>query len=141
VVQKMIYLFGLESDTSFGYSMYHYGPFSKSAASALDLAKKHGLVTIEWRPEKGYFIEPTDKIAEEEIDDETREALDRVVEKFGDYSAMELSIIATGFYVKKNFEYGGEKELIETVSSMKPEHQKGWIEDILSKEGIIGRNS
>lgn len=141
VVQKMIYLFGLESDTSFGYSMHHYGPFSKSAASALDLAKKHELVEIEWKPEKGYFIEPTGKVSEKDVDDETKEALDRVVEKFGGYSAIELSIIATGFYVKRNFEYGSEGELVKTVSSMKPEHQRDWIEDLLSKEGIIGRSS
>ena len=141
VVQKMIYLLGLESDISFDYSMYHYGPFSKSAASALDLAKKYDLVEMEWRPKKGYFIDPTDKVSEKKLDDETSEALDEVVARFGGYSAVELSMIATGFYVKDNFEYGSDEELVDTVSSLKSEHEKDWIEDLLLKEGVIGEET
>lgn len=57
------------------------------------------------------------------------------MKRFGDYSAVELSIIATGYYVKKNFEYGDKKELVETVSSLKSEYEKNWIEACYSKRG------
>jgi len=137
VVQKMIYLMSMESDMDFDYSMYHYGPFSKHTAGALDLAKKYGFVKMEWVPEKGYFIEPLEKFSEEALDEESKDSIDRVVDRYGKYSAIELSIIATGVYVKTNFDYGDGEELVETVSSLKSDHDKDWIREILEEEGVI----
>ncbi|MFW6041349.1 MAG: hypothetical protein ACOC85_05890 [Thermoplasmatota archaeon] len=139
VVQKMVYLSGIDSEIDFDYSMYHYGPFSKRTAGALDLSKKYGYVSMEWDPEKGYFIEPTGEFSEEGLDTEIKKTVDEVVEKYGKYKAIELSMIATGIYVKENFDYGSEEELVEAVSSIKSEHDKEWIKELLLGEGIIGQ--
>lgn len=139
VVQKMVYISGIGSEIDFDYSMYHYGPFSKRTAGALDLSKKYGYVEMEWDPAKGYFIEPTGEFTGEGLDAEIKRTVDEVVERYGKYKAIELSMIATGIYVKENFDYDSDEELVEAVSSIKSEHDKDWIKELLLGEGIIGQ--
>lgn len=131
VVQKMTYLLEKERGYDFGFSMYHYGPYSTLISNYLDLAESLGLLKITWDSEKGYFIEPVridekSKIYQtlkENIDLKDQEKINKIVENYGKFSplAVRLSIVATALYIKENFDVS-EKEIIEIVKALKHQY-------------------
>ncbi len=137
VIQKMVYLFGLNSGRDFDYSMYHYGPFSKQVAWLLDLAQKNGYVDISWNSDKGYFIEPSGDIPEDILDNDIKRDADAVIDRYGGYNAIDLSLIATGLYVKNNFDHESEEKLVDIVLSFKSDYGEERIRELLIKEEII----
>ncbi|RLG32446.1 hypothetical protein DRN98_05285, partial [Methanosarcinales archaeon] len=91
---------------------------------------------VDWKQEKGYFIEPNDPLnLPNEVTSSEKEMIDNLVNKYGDFSAIELSIIATAIYIKDNFGIG-DNEIIDTVLSLKP-NKREWVEGILKKAGFI----
>lgn len=132
VVQKMSYLLERERRYDFGFSMYHYGPYSAQVSNYLDLAESLGLLKITWKPEKGYFIEPirvdeTNRIyqtLEDNINQGDLEKIDQIVENYGklDPLAIKLSIVATALYIKENFNVSDNNEIVEIVKTLKPQH-------------------
>ncbi len=137
VVQKMAYLLELNSDVDFDYTMYHYGPFSRRVAGLLDMAEKNGYVDIKWNSDKGYFIEPKEDIPEDNLDGGIKKSVDDVVNRYSKYLAIDLSLIATGHYVKDNYEYESDDRLVEIVLSLKSDYGEEKIRKLLLDEKII----
>lgn len=136
VLQKMMYLFEGRSNSDLGFTMYHYGPYSSEVEDYINLAEVLGLIKVDWKPEKGYFIEPNEPLnLPSEVTSSEKEMIDNLVNKYGDFSAIELSIIATAIYIKDNFGIG-DNEIIDTVLSLKP-NKREWVEGILKKAGFI----
>ncbi|RKZ29753.1 hypothetical protein DRQ36_07685 [bacterium] len=133
-IQKIMYFLTRNGITDFSYTLYHYGPFSGEAACELDLAHTAHMVSMEWRDEKGYFIEASDIDYNEYIEAPEQERIDKIVELFADKNAVDLSIIATAQYIKDNFGLTDDK-LIDAVKSVKSQYPKERIEDLI-KESI-----
>jgi len=137
VVQKLMYLIERELNLDFGYSMYHYGPFSNQVAEYLTLAKSIEAIDIEWEPDKGYFIEPRkNKFLENSLGSREKEVVKKIVDKYGSFSAIKLSIITTAIYVRDNFGVDIDS-LVDVVASLKPQHKREWIREVLEEAGII----
>lgn len=138
VLQKMMYLLSRNGIADFDFSMYHYGPYSSEVAGELNFAERSGIVEIRWEDEKGYYIKPTKKVEEFStlLEDDEKRAVDELVEKFGSFKAIDLSLIATAFYLKDNF---GVKEdrLVDAVHNAKKKYSPMYIENVLRAGGII----
>jgi len=142
IIQKMMYLLEKKQGRDFGYTMYHYGPYSSQITEYLNLIESLDAINVEWRSEKGYFITPKENTTLEKIlSEKEKKDIEEIVRKFKQFSATELSIIATALYVKENFGVEKSTELIETVLSLKPKNDKGWIKKVLSKGGIINETN
>jgi len=138
VVQKMCYLMSREGIADFDFSMYHYGPFSSEVEGELKFAKSSKIVKIRWVDDKGYFIEPGDKCNEFDnyLEEKEKKNIDKCVNKYGDFNAQELSIIATAFYSRENFD-ARDDELVSIVKSLKPNFKKEQIKKILQEGGVF----
>jgi len=103
-IQKMMYLLSRNGITYFDFSMYHYGPHSSEVTGELNFAERSGIVEISWEDEKGYYINPTNKVEEFSslVEDDEKRAIDGLVELFGGFKAVDLSLIATALYLKDN---------------------------------------
>lgn len=137
IVQKMMYLLNRKDVIDFDYSMYHYGPYSSEVSGELNFAENSDIVQAKWINDKGYFIEATSKLKKFEklITEGEKKAIDEIVERFGSYNAIELSIIATGFFLKDNFGVG-DTELVNVIHQFKQDHTIEFIESILRRAGI-----
>jgi len=139
LVQKLMYLFEVKSKRDFGYTMYHYGPYSSKIETYLEMAKNLEYIDISWHTTRGYFIEPkdNDRLTSLKISERDKKILDYIVEKYGVFSAKELSIIATAVYAKENFAITDSEKLVDAVLSLKPENKKEWIQSLLKQAKII----
>ncbi len=138
VIQKMMYLLTRNNIVDFNYSMYHYGPYSPAVSGELNFAENTGIVQIKWVDEKGYFIEATSKLKkfEKHIAKQEKQEINEIVEKFGSFNSIELSIIATAFFLKDNFGVS-DTELVSMVHQIKQNHQVEYIESVLQKAGNL----
>jgi len=136
-IQKLMYLLGEKLNEDLGYSIYHYGPYSSEIAESLGMANMMGWLDMVWHVDKGYFISTKDIPSSPQIQDEKKEAIKEVVDKYGKFNAVELSIIATADYVKKNFGIEDPNEIIDVVLALKPNNKKEWVKDILEGAGVI----
>ena len=135
-IQKLMYLLENKLNEDFGYTMYHYGPYSSEVAETLNTANILGWLDIKWKIDKGYFIS-TKKVSLPELQDKESKVIENLVDKYGDFSAVELSIIATAVYVKNNFDIEDPDEIIDVVLSLKPNNKREWVKNILEKAGVI----
>lgn len=137
IIQKMIYILTRINIVDFDYSMYHYGPYSSKVSSELNFCESIGFVQVKWIDDKGYFIETTPKLEnfENHISEKEKQAIDDIVKKYGFFSAIELSIIATAFFLKDNFGVHNSK-LIPAVHNIKNNHSVEYIEKILQKAEV-----
>ncbi len=141
IIQKLMYLLEINTNEDYDYTMYHYGPYSSEVGEYINQGEILGMLNIDWIPNQGYFITPLEKDNLEfyvEIDSDKKRKIDELVDKFGNYSANELSIIATALYVKNNFNVKNDEELVNAVLSVKPKYKKEWIRELLKKAEIIG---
>ena len=138
-IQKLMYLFEVLSKKDFNYTMYHYGPHSFQIDTCTEIAQKLGGIDILWYTNKGYIVElknndQLNKLLNKlRISEKETKILDHVAKKYGAYSTEELTIIATATYAKENFKITDTKELINAVSSLKPENKKEQIQNLLLK--------
>lgn len=137
IIQKMMYLLNRNDVVDFDYSMYHYGPYSSEVSGELNFAQNTGIIQVKWIDDKGYFIESTSKLKKFEklITGGEKRAIDEIVERFGSFNAIELSIIATAFFLKDNFGVPNT-ELVNVIHQIKQDHTIEYIESILRKAGI-----
>lgn len=137
VIQKIIYLLTRENIGKFNYSLYLYGPYSSEVASELNFAEDTGMLKIDWVDEKGYFITPTDELNNylDLLTEEEKQAIEKIVEKYGNLNVAELSIVATAFYVHDYFKVSGDK-LIDTVKGLKNNYPGELIEKAIKKAGL-----
>lgn len=136
IIQKLVYLLYRRDVFDFDYSLYHYGPYSSQVSSELNFAEEIDLIIIDWVPEKGYCISPGPMYSSEQLLQNTEEAernvIDEVVQKYGAYNAIELSIISTALFLKENFGVNDQSHLVEIISSLKPQYDKDGISDLLA---------
>ena len=138
IVQKMMYLLTREGTVDFNYSMYHYGPYSSEVSGELNFASSAGIVNINWVDDKGYFINSTQKLENFKnlLTDQDTQVIDELVKKFGRFNAIELSLIATAFFLKDNFNVLDVK-LAEVVHDAKPKYSHEYIKAVLQSAGIL----
>lgn len=138
IVQKMMYLLTREGIVDFNYSMYHYGPYSSEVSGELDFANSTGIIDINWIDDKGYFINSTQKLEnfETRLTEKNKQVVDKFVKKFGRFNAIELSLIATAFFLKDNFNIPNER-IAEVVHNAKPKYSLEFIDSVLQNSGIM----
>ena len=138
IVQKMMYLLTREGTVDFNYSMYHYGPYSSEVSGELNFANSAGIVNINWVDDKGYFINSTQKLENfmNRLTDQDKQVVDELVNKFGKFNAIQLSLIATAFFLKDNFNVS-DVRLAEVVHDAKPKYSHGYIKTVLQSAGIL----
>lgn len=141
VLQKMMYLLSRKKIVNFDYSMYHYGPYSSEVSGELNFAENTGIVEVKWIENKGYFIETTPKIEKFEhlLTEKEKQGINEIVKRFGSFNAIELSIIATAFFLKDNFEVQDTK-LVSVIQKIKQNHTFEYIESLLQKAEILALN-
>ena len=139
LVQKMLYLLTRQDVVDFDYSMYYHGPYSSEVSGELSFAEDVGIVESEWNPDKGYFIKPASQLTkfESHVTENERQAIDGIVEKYGEFMAKDLSIIATALYLKDNFNTPDE-DLVEKVHDLKRKYSAEHIEKLLEESRVIG---
>jgi uncharacterized protein YwgA len=147
VIQKMMYLLGRELKLDFGFSMYHYGPYSAQVANYLNFIERIEIIDVRWDLQKGYFIflkenkEASDIIKELEdiLDEKEKSTIKEMVRKYGslDPIAIKLSIIATALFVRDEFGVKANEQLINIIKSLKPEHSDDYIKRTLKDASVI----
>ncbi|MBN2373598.1 DUF4065 domain-containing protein [bacterium] len=137
VIQKMVYFIARKGVIDFEYTLYHYGPYSAQTSSELNFAKLIGALNINWIREKGFFIEPKNIPLEYDLKDKEKKGIEEVVKKYGKYNAQELSVITTALYIKDNFEFCNQNNLIDAVQSLKPQFKKDWIKSKLKEANVL----
>ncbi|MGC8605605.1 MAG: YwgA family protein, partial [Desulfomonilaceae bacterium] len=133
-LQKMVYLLQELGDvsTNYHFSLYTHGPFTAQLLGDLDLVEALGAVKVQYVLSEygGYQISPCsewkairDKGAQ--FLDDNRDAIDRLVNGFGRFSAKELELRSTIVYLdreikrsKKSLDRGG---FIGLVKKIKPQ--------------------
>ncbi len=102
-----MYIFEINSEEDFDYTMYHYGPYSSKVEDFVNIAEALGLLKIEWIPDKGYSINPLNKSSNLliKIEKEEKRKIEKIVEKFGEFNVNELFIITTALYIKNNLKH------------------------------------
>ncbi len=139
IIQKFGYLLSREKIAHYSYTMYHYGPFSDELSNDLEIIQGIGGINIEWKPENGYFIHPTQQIDDLiggrlKRDDVIK--IDEIIKKYRVFNAIELSIISTAFYIKDNFGIQSDDHIVQIVKSLKPQYS-GRISNVLKKAAVI----
>jgi len=88
--------------------------------------------------EKGYYIKPTNKVEEFSslLDDEEKHSVDSLVERFGSFKAIDLSLIATALYLKDNFGVEDDR-IVDAVHNAKKKYSPEYIDGVLKAGGII----
>jgi hypothetical protein len=136
VIQNLLYLISKKGVCDFDYSLYHYGPYSSQVSSELNFAEDIGAITIDWIPEKGYFISLgpmfSSRLLLQNTKEIERDAVNKVVQEYGSYNAIELSIIATALFLKENFRVKDQSNLEDVVSSLRPQYDKMRISTLLA---------
>ena len=140
IVQKTMYMLTREGVIDFNYSMYHYGPYSSQVSSEINFAENIGAVEIDWISDKGYFIKPKSDELGGVLSEGDKQAIDRVIDKYGGFNAIEISIIATALFVEDNFEVTDTEELVRVVTSLKPQYSNR-IKNILKEGGVISETT
>ncbi len=138
IIQRMMYLLTRSKTVDFDYSMYYYGPFSSEVSGELNFAQDSGIIQIEWVDKKGYFINATTKLNDFDslITDEEKSAIENITEKFGDFNAIDMSIIASAFFLKDNFGVS-DTELVDVIHQTRQNHPSNYIKNVLQKATIL----
>jgi len=136
-LQKIFYCLQRENIVDLSYTLYHYGPYSTELSRELNLAENMKYLSIEWKDNKGYFIKTTNysKQLEDFISNDEKKLIDELVKKYVDFSAVDISILTTAFYLKD--EYGiKSKNVAQTVNQLKPEYNIDYITSVLQKTDL-----
>lgn len=131
LLQKMFYLLTRKGIIDLDYKLYHYGPYSREVERSLEKASNLGLVKIDWRASKGYYIQEIEK--QKEIEKKTKREIRKIVANYKDFTANELSIITTALYVVAHYKITSRKDLIDQILSLKPNNTRMWVKKTLIK--------
>jgi len=143
-LQKMIFILQdvFKIDCGYEFSLHTYGPFSSQVVHDLDFVEtSKGVEVKSIGSSSGYIILPgqeadrlQEKAAEFLNNQEVNNALNRLVEEFGDYSAKDLELISTITYVSKDLSEHNVSpsrgKVLQTVKHLKPK----FSEDIIEKK-------
>jgi len=138
IIQKLIFILSRRLKLNFDFSLYHYGPYSPEVSAEINFAENLGMINVQWEIENGYFIKPNNnKIQKFEnfLSSKEKRLIEEVVNRYGDFKAIELSLIATALYLMDYFNVP-KNILAEKVHNLKPEYQLQFIKETLRKAGI-----
>lgn len=145
-LQKMIYLLQElnEVPTNYQFSLYTHGPFTAQLLGDLDLVEALGAVKVQYVVSGygGYQISPgsewkviRDKDAQ--FLKENKDAIDRVVDEFGAFSAKDLELRSTIVYldrdVKRSKKDLDRDNFIGLVKNVKPRFTEDAIAQALEE--------
>lgn len=146
-LQKMIYLLqeAYEIDCGYDFSLYTYGPFSSDVLMDLGFAESAGGIVISHVTSGtgGYLIEPGprgDMLCARAVDflqkGEVQNALDRLVEDFGECLARDLELYSTTIYVAQKLSNdkdtsATQAKVAEFVQQVKPRFLANEIKDAI----------
>jgi uncharacterized protein YwgA len=138
IIQKMIFFMIEKGMFDFDYSMYHYGPYSAQVENEIDFAEKSFIINISWVEDKGYYIQRGMKYQNFAflLSESEKEQIDRLILEFGHLSASELSILATGLFMKNRFDVA-EEDLPPIVHEIKPKYSLDAIRKLLSPHNLV----
>ena len=144
-LQKLVYLADRLKRVKVGYdfTFYTYGPFSSDLASDLDYVNAlEGVKITHDLSINMYEIHPGDnadrlEAKSEDFLRENQQAIDEIVERFGDKQAKELELIATLVFVN-NSGILEKKEIISKTKELKPRFSNEEVEE--SYELLTGWN-
>ena len=123
--QKLVYfLQEFNVPLQFKYTMYFYGPYSKSLSESLDEMSFEGI--IQYEP-KGHtvFVKPgiAAKFVLEESTDTIelfKSNIDFIVSKLAMKTASQLELLATAHYIlKNNCEINSDDDVVDEISRLK----------------------
>jgi uncharacterized protein YwgA len=137
-IQKLIFLLNRKGVTDYNYKMYHYGPYSIRVSQDVIIAGITNLLTVNWIENKGYDIKikSGERLDTIKLSKSTTDEIDQIVEKYGNFKAVDLSLIATAYYVLDNIKVETDHQLISIVASLKPNYS-GIVAPVLKKAGVI----
>jgi len=147
-LQKLVYILQQLEGVSAGFRFrfFTYGPFSDDLAVSLDVAERMGGVRVDYDPgANAYQISGGSKAGSvigngQEFLQTHEEAINRVLERFGDRTAMELELIATIVYLLEENGQMGSDEMIKRVIELKPKYDRQRVSRAigeLSKYGYL----
>ena len=104
VIQKMMYMLSRSDVANFDFSMYITALLVRGIRK-LNFAERNGVVDIDWKDEKGYFVNQTDRVEDfvHLLSSEDKRVVDELVARFGCFKAVDLSLIATALYLQRQF--------------------------------------
>lgn len=135
LLQKIMYLISRHNIGEFLYSLYMYSPYSDNLDFEINFAEDSGLIKIEWVDRAGYCITLL-KNSEDFFDlisEDEKKVIDEVVDRYCDFTTKELSIIATAMYVRDYFGIDGKEKIIEVLSKLRSDFDRGFIADVLER--------
>ncbi len=146
IIQKLLFLLETKSDLDFDYTLYHYGPYSSKIGEYIDLIETLGFINVRWDPKKGYFVEPSNSESEENLLStenlhNLHNLIEEIVDTYGKFTANQLSIIATAFYLKNKFDISSSEQLVDAVLNAKPNNKRDWIINTLIEGKVINESN
>lgn len=135
--QKLMYLLTVKKIVDVpDYQLYHFGPYSSIVDFDLTYLNHKGVVQIEWvdygSGYYGYKILPKD-VRDTDVRGIDTNAIDRIINDFGELTTKELSILATAIYLYEQDKSKNRETLVDEVYKLKPNYSKEEIRDILDK--------
>lgn len=144
-MQKLVHLLqeAYHVPLDYRFSLYTYGPYDSQVMNDLDYADAIGALAIHYDDDAGYRIEsgPQEDMIERyraEMMAEHGDAINRLIEDYGDLNARDLELRSTLFYIASEKDNVKTRhELAERLKSIKPKYtdhdiQSG-IDDLLAK--------
>lgn len=138
-IQKMIYLLTRNGIADYNFKMYHYGPYSSQVSQDITSASNFDLLNINWVEDKGYDIKikSEERLSNITLEKSTTDEIDRIITTFGKFNAVELSLIATAYYVLDNTDVGTDNDqLVAIVAALKPNYSAR-VESVLKRAKVI----
>lgn len=138
IIQKMIFFLVEKGLFDFDYSMYHYGPYSWQVENEIDFAEKSQIIDVFWDEDKGYYVRPGVNYQNVAylLSEPQKEQIDRLIYNLGYLSASDLSILATGLFMKNRFDVA-EEDLPPIVHEIKPKYSLDAISKLLSSQNLV----
>jgi len=145
-MQKYAYMLQTLYGVKLGYrfSLYNYGPYSKSLMGDLDIGDFLSLIDVEFEEDAGYRIVSSgdadfgDPDLEKEVLASLSE-LDSMFDVFGDMNAKQLELRSTITFVAEDNPKITRQELTERTSSIKPQFDEDEVEQAIADVERTGK--
>ena len=134
-LQKIMFISKKNKIINSNYSLYNYGPFSIEIANDIEMANTSGFIDITWIGDNGYDIKSKNPPTfEKYLSREDIEKANNIIEKYHQYNAVQISIIATALMIKDS--YSTYNDLVKAVNEIKPMYSIEFISALLNSAGI-----
>lgn len=122
-LMKLMYIYEVITGNDFDYTLYHSGPHSRRVIWFINIAKY-----LKWVEE---YYDQTLLLKPLKADIEPIEKID-IAKQYGIFSTVELSIITTALYMKKEFG-SSDEEIANHIKSLKSDKDARWINNLIQE--------